>query len=416
MARPPKFTRPWEEDPDGDDGDPAMPDEEQTPDDEQVEATSESGQPDSASAATVSTVGDESVTVGTEAEDVDLASAASRLDDFTHDDYLAATTREYQGLAEEIAAAESQEWMRQAVAASMPGVGTGLVGFEDVTGQKGVSEEDVEAEEQRRTSDLTVRIGTGLVLVGLFLGCLFLGGVWFTALVTIVMVLAAGELYGTLRTRGYRPVALFGFLGIVGGAVAAHIGGTEALTSTLAVAFTAVGLFYSLVVRRDPLENLAVTVLGMAWVSLLSFAVVLGRSENAVELILLLVLLTAFFDMAAYFVGRAVGRRQIAPVVSPRKTVEGLIGGVVAAMALASVMSTLPAYDFMGFSGAIAVAAVVSVFAPVGDAAESVVKRALDTKDMGSILPGHGGMIDRIDALLFVVPAGYILFGYLGYL
>jgi phosphatidate cytidylyltransferase len=380
-----KFTRPWEE-PDASSDD--VPDEEAVPGrDERWDSVERPHMP-----------------------------AEGTIDDYTHDDYLAATTREYQGLADEIAAAEQLDYERQAVAASMPGVGTGLVGFEDVTGRRGVSEEDVEAEEQQRTSDLTMRIGSGIVLVGLFLGCLFLGGVWFTSLVAVVMVLSVGELYATLRTRGYRPVALFGFLGVVGGAVAAHVGGVEATAATMTIATVAIALFYSVVVRRDPLENAAVTVSGMIWVSLLSFAIVIAQAPNALELIFLLVLLTAFFDIAAYFVGRAFGRRPIAPVVSPRKTVEGLVGGVVTTAGLAAILSTLPAYEFMGIGPAILVAVVVSVFAPLGDAAESVVKRALDTKDMGSILPGHGGMIDRIDALLFVVPAGYVLFHLLDYL
>ena len=347
---------------------------------------------------------------------LDLTTGDSDLDGYTDDDYLAATTREYQGLAEEIAAAEGQEYERQAVAASMPGVGSGLVGFEDVTGRPGVREEDVEAEEQQRASDLTVRVGTGVVLVGLFLGCLFLGGVWFTSLVMVVAVLSLGELYATLRTRGFRPIALFGFLGVIGGVVAADLGGAGALASTVIVATAAAALFFGVVVRRYPLENLAVTVLGMVWVSLLAFAVLIGDSDRAVELVLLVVLLTAFFDIAAYFVGRAFGRRLIAPVVSPRKTVEGLVGGVITTAALAAILATIPAYDFMSVNQSIMVAVTVSIFAPLGDAAESVIKRALDTKDMGSLLPGHGGMIDRIDALLFVVPAAYFLFRFVGFL
>ncbi|MEX2653689.1 MAG: phosphatidate cytidylyltransferase [Acidimicrobiia bacterium] len=380
--RPTRFTRPWE-DPDSD-----------------VSSDSE----------------DAPEVIEDREDEVASGVGSAHLEDYTHDDYLAATTREYQGLAEEIAAAGDLEYERQAVAASMPGVGSGLVGFEDVTGMPGVSEEDVEAAEQARTSDLTLRVSSGLVLVGLFLGCLFLGGAWFTAMVTVVMVMSVGELYATLRSRGFRPVALFGFLGVVGGAIAAHVGGVDALASTLVAAVTGVALFYSVVVRRDPLENAAVTVMGMVWVSLLSFAIVIGRAENAVELVMLLVLLTASFDIAGYFVGRAFGRRRIAPKVSPRKTVEGLVGGIVVTAALASILSTIPAYDFMDFSGAILLALVVSLFAPLGDAAESVVKRALDTKDMGSILPGHGGMLDRIDALLFVVPVGYFVFVLLDYL
>ncbi|HVR33116.1 MAG TPA: phosphatidate cytidylyltransferase [Acidimicrobiia bacterium] len=397
--RPSPFTRPWE-DPELD-----SPGEDSPSDDPAAEDSAPESTPDATSPAEDSSF-----------DHLEGSGGSAHLDDYTHDDYLAATTREYQGLAEDIAAAGGLEYERQAVAASMPGVGSGLVGFEDVTGRRGVSEEDVEAEEQARTSDLTLRVTSGLVLVGLFLGCLFLGGAWFTALVGVVMVLSVGELYATVRSRGYRPVALFGFLGVVFGAVAAHVAGAGALASTLTVAAVAVALFYSVVVRRDPLENAAVTVMGMVWVSLLSFAIVIEQSANSVELIFLLVLLTAFFDIAGYFIGRAFGRRPIAPVVSPRKTVEGLMGGVVVITALAAILSTIPAYDFMGIGGAIAVALVVSVFAPLGDAAESVVKRALDTKDMGSILPGHGGMIDRIDALLFVVPASYFLFLVLGYL
>ena len=393
--RPSRFTRPWE-DPPADD------DETAAPDDETVAPETDSGVEDA-----------ESLSVD---DPDDLSQGETVLDDFTHDDYLAATTREYQGLAEEVAAAEQLEYQRQAVAASMPGVGSGLVGFEDVTGVAGVSEEDIEAEEQARTSDLTLRIGSGLVLVGLFLGCLFLGGVWFTAMVTVVMVLSVGELYATLRTRDFRPVALFGFLGVIGAGVGAHVAGPSAIAGILITAVLAISLFYSVVVRRDPLENTAVTVMGMVWVSLLSFAVVIGRSENAVELVLLLVLLTALFDIAGYFVGRAFGRRLIAPRVSPRKTVEGLGGGVIAVVAVAAILSTIPAYDFMTLGGAIVIAAIVIVFAPLGDAAESVVKRALDTKDMGSILPGHGGMLDRIDGLLFVVPVGYLVFHLLDYL
>jgi phosphatidate cytidylyltransferase len=398
-----KFTRPWE-DTSGDEPETAISvedDSDDTPESDEAPAADDLGADD----------------LG--ADDLgadDFGSAGGLLAGYTDDDYLAATTREYQGLAESIAAAEGFEYERQAVAASMPGVGSGLVGFEDVTGRPGISEEDVEAEEQQRASDLTLRIGSGLVLVGMFLGCLFLGGVWFTTLVTIVVVLALGEFYSTLRSRGYRPVALFGFLAVIAGAIAAHAGGAEALASTLAFATLAVALFYSVVVRRDPLENAAVTVLGMVWVSLLSFAIIIGRAENAVELILLLVVLTAFFDIAGYFVGRTFGRRFIAPFVSPRKTVEGLIGGIAVTVALAAILSTIPAYDFMSLGGAILVALVIAVFAPLGDAAESVVKRALDTKDMGSILPGHGGMIDRIDALLFVVPVGYFLFLLLDYL
>ena len=345
-----------------------------------------------------------------------LIDGPGSLDLFSSDDYVTASTREYRGLAEDVAQADTEEYERQAVAASMPGVGSGLIGFEDVTGRPGVSEEEMEHEEQRRSSDLTMRAATGIVLVGLFVGSLLLGGVWFTGFVGLAMLLSLGEFYATIRTRGYAPVSIFGLLGAIGVTVGAHRVGPYAVFGVVAATTAVVAMFYAMVPRRRPLENAALTVMGLAWVAPISFAIIIGRSERAVSLVLLVVLVSAFFDSAAYFAGRGFGRRPLAPRVSPKKTVEGLIGGIVGAFALTAVLSTFPPFDPLDLTGALVFAAMVSVLAPLGDAAESVVKRALDTKDMGSILPGHGGMLDRIDALLFVVPAAYYLFDVAGYL
>lgn len=337
--------------------------------------------------------------------------------DALSDDYLAATTREYQGLAADVAKSQDEVVERQPVAAQLPGVGSGLVGFEDVTGVKLASEEESEHLDQQHASDLTVRIGTGLVLLGLFVGTLMLGGWYFTSFITLVMILAAGELFSTTRTRGYRPVPIATFIGLILMGGGAHVGGASGMTGGLVTTILVVCGVFSFQERRDPLENAAVTVMATVWVGALAFAAVIGRSENSFALILFAVLVTAVFDVGAYGMGRAFGRRKIAPVVSPHKTFEGLIGGVVAAFLMAAALSTLPPFNPpITFAGSLIVAMVVSVFAPLGDAAESVVKRALDVKDMGAILPGHGGMLDRIDALLFVVPAVYVVFSVLGYL
>lgn len=344
----------------------------------------------------------------------DLAAGASSFDDFSQDDYLSTTTREYQGLAEEIAQADSEEFERTAVAASIPGVGSGLIGFDDVTGKRSATEEELEAEEQRRSSDLAMRVGSAIVLVGMFLGSLLLGGPWFAAFVAIVMIVGLGEFFATVRSRGYVPVALFGFIGLIGAVVGAYVSGPVAVAGFVAVTVALTGFFFSVVVRRNPLENATITVFGTAWVSLLAFAVIIGRSEQAVALVLLVVAVSAFFDTGSYFVGRTFGRRPIAPVVSPKKTIEGLIGGVVFAFGVSALLSTI--IEPLDLRASLVFAAIVCILAPLGDAAESVVKRALDTKDMGSILPGHGGILDRVDSLLFVVPAAYYLFDYLGYL
>ncbi len=345
-----------------------------------------------------------------------LESGPTVLDDFTDEDYLSATTQEYRGLAESVAQADTQEFPRQAVAAAIPGVGTGLIGFEDVTGERGLSEEDVETDEQRRTTDLTIRVVSAIVLAAVFVGTLVLGGAWFTGFVLVAMVVSLGEFYASVRTVGYNPLALFGLIGVIGGAIAADAYGITGLYGWVVVTIGAIAFFFSMAQRRNPLDNAGVTIMGLVWISLLGFAVAIGRSEFAVPVILLTVLGTAGFDIGAYFIGKTFGKRQLAPSVSPNKTVEGLIGGVLSTTALLTVLSTFPFFDPLSVGHAAIFAFGICILAPLGDAAESVVKRSIGVKDMGSIMPGHGGILDRIDALLFVAPFAYFLFDLLDYL
>ena len=190
-----------------------------------------------------------------------MAADPSEIEEFTSE-YVKGTTQEYQGLAEEVEKASAEEWELQAVAASIPGVETGLVGFDDVAGTVSESEESYEAVEQAASSDLTMRIGSALAVFGLFLGSLLLGGWWFTLFVILVMVVSVGELYATLRTRGYRPLALFGLLGAILMGVGAHNAGPMAIAGW-AIAMAAVTiLFFSLAARPYALANTSVTILG----------------------------------------------------------------------------------------------------------------------------------------------------------
>ncbi|MDP9493906.1 MAG: phosphatidate cytidylyltransferase [Actinomycetota bacterium] len=332
------------------------------------------------------------------------------LEDYTAEDYAAATTEEYRGLAEEVSRAAEEEWKQQAVAATMPGVDSGLVSFDDVTGARSDSEEDYEAREQAASSDLAMRVGSAVVIFGMFLGSLFLGGWWFTTFVILVMVVATGEFYATVRHAGYRPLSLFGLLGVVFMGVGAHTIGVVAIGGWAALVAAGSVLFFSLSPRRQPLEDAGVTVGAMAWVGLLSFAILIAAGARPLEHILFVVLLIAFADMGAYFVGRSFGRRKLAPVLSPHKTIEGLFGGLLAGMVIASILVTFPGWADIGIAKGLVAALVVGVIGPIGDAAESMVKRSLGVKDMGSVLPGHGGILDRIDSFLFAIPAMYFLF------
>lgn len=344
--------------------------------------------------------------------EIDWTAMADRedLEEYTSETYLTATTQEYQGLAEDISRASEEKWEQQAVSASVPGVDSGLVGFGDVSGRSSASEESYEAIEQAASSDLTLRVASAAVIFGLFLGSLLLGGWWFTAFVILVMMVSVGELYATFRSRGYKPLALFGLLGVGLVGIGTHVWGVSAIGGWVALATLVTILFVSLTSRRTPLEDSTVTVLGLAWVSMLAFAIPFGFAATPVAWVLFVVVLVAINDMAAYFVGRAFGRHPLAPKLSHQKTIEGLVGGLIAAAMASSIMVTFPAWEPIGLGRGLVLAVIVGVFTPLGDIVESMVKRSIDVKDMGSVLPGHGGMLDRIDGFLFSLPALYFAF------
>jgi phosphatidate cytidylyltransferase len=327
--------------------------------------------------------------------------------------YLSATTAEYRDLAEEIA--RGAEATPGPVAAAMAGVGTGLVDFADVTGLRGPTEEELEHIDQAASSDLAMRVISAVVLISLFGISLFFGGWLFTSFIAFLMVIALGEFFTTLRRSGFVPVALFGLAGMLGTALAAHLGGPAPMLVVVLLSALSVVLFYSLVPRRRPLDNLALTVFGTAWVSLLGFAIIIGRSPQAIPLILLLVIVVAVFDVGSYFTGRAMGRHPMAPTLSPKKTWEGFVGGTVLAIATGAFLSTVD-YFPVSLNQSLVLIAIVVLLSPIGDAAESLVKRSLGVKDMGAVMPGHGGLLDRLDGLLFVVPAAYLFLGSAGLL
>jgi CDP-diglyceride synthetase len=348
-------------------------------------------------------------------DDFDLAAGDTTLDDFTDDDYLRATTQEYQGLADAMAEAATEDIEMQAVAASMPGIDTGLVGFDDVTGEQ----PEMPVPEPRGRSNLSLRIVSGLAIVSLLIGTLVLGSFWLWLFVLIAVMIALGEFYATVRRRGFAPVALFGLIGGLGAFVAAYVvdGATPlAIAGAVGLTLVATTFWYAVVPRRNPLANASLTVFGMAWVAgLMAFAVPIILSPRYKELVLALALITGLFDIGSYFVGRAVGRTRMAKVLSPKKTLEGLVGGVVVALATGAGISYIDWFG-MELRDGLLLGGIIAVAAPLGDLAESMIKRSLNTKDMGAILPGHGGLLDRIDSFIFTVPASYAVFLWLGFL
>jgi len=229
-----------------------------------------------------------------------------------------------------------------------------------------------------------------------------------------MVTFAAGEAYGALRSAGYRPATLLGLVGTVALLVGAYTKGPEAVPLVLVVlvAFSFVWYLFG-VDHSPPLAGVASTVLVAAWISLMGAfgALLLAPSafphRHGVAFLLGAIIATVANDVGALAFGAWLGRHPLAPRVSPNKTWEGLIGGTVVSVVVS--IGLVGAMHPWTASSAAVLGVVVSIVAPIGDLSESLLKRDLRVKDMGRLLPGHGGVLDRIDAMLFVLPATYYL-------
>jgi phosphatidate cytidylyltransferase len=253
-------------------------------------------------------------------------------------------------------------------------------------------------------------VATGLVV----LLCFLAGPPIALLLVSVVLVLAIAECYQAFRHARYRPAVLLGLLGVPGATVAGYFAGPPGLLIVGAgFVMASMTWFFMGVTKRAPLSNILATLSGWVWIGFLGgFAGLLldprvFPHRHGIAYMLGAIEATVAYDVGGYAFGSWMGTHRLAPSISPNKTWEGLIGGCFVAIAvsvgLVSHMSpwTWPHALWLGL--------VVAVFAPLGDLAESMIKRALGVKDMGTILPEHGGFLDRIDALLFVLPATYCL-------
>ena len=273
---------------------------------------------------------------------------------------------------------------------------------------------EVGAEPERKGPgrDVPTAFITGIVLAGLAVGAILIGPGAFAIFAGIVVLFAQGEFYLAMQKRHYQPATA---LGLVSGALvlgAGYYRGENAMLAIVALSLFATFLWYMTVPvqhRRNLVSNIAITVLGVVYIPLLAaYALAVLKLPDGEGLTLSIIGLTFVYDTAAFGVGYFWGSRPLAPNISPKKSWEGAIGAtlVVIAVSVGVVGSSVTLLDTIGRSVGLAV--VVALFAPLGDLAESLLKRDLEIKDMGGILPGHGGVMDRIDSVLFVAPAAFI--------
>lgn len=258
---------------------------------------------------------------------------------------------------------------------------------------------------RRQRSDLGARILAAIPAIAFAIFIVAQGGLIFALGIIGLGILALHELY--TMTKRVDPPKLAGFLSLAALVLAALYGDQYQVLMVLAIS---IPVTFALSLLRPHRENvswaIAVTLLGIAWVGVaLAHAMLLRELPHGDGLVVDVLVGTFVGDTAAYFAGRVYGRHPLAPRISPNKTVEGLIGGIVGG-ALAFWLAGLY-QDWLSGTDALIIGICVAVAAPVGDLFESLLKRDLEVKDTGRFFGAHGGVLDRLDAVFFTAVVAY---------
>jgi phosphatidate cytidylyltransferase len=260
---------------------------------------------------------------------------------------------------------------------------------------------------------LRTRVLSAIVLIPLVGGLVYAGGWILAAALLVVAIRATYELFLLMKDAGYQPSLAASAVVIAALLFVARIRHVDLLGLVLAASVIGT-LIWQLLrpPKGHPTQSWALTLAGSLWLGWLisHFVQIRDLSPDfglgiGTRWLALMFLVTWINDSAAYFVGKAIGRHPCCPYLSPKKTWEGTvggwIGGVVATMLIGYWFVDLP------WLHGLALGALVATIAPFGDLAKSMVKRQMGVKDFSALIPGHGGMFDRIDSLLFVAPAIY---------
>ena len=257
---------------------------------------------------------------------------------------------------------------------------------------------------------LVSRLLVALALLPLVIGAVYLGGWWLFGVALVAGLLALHELYRMARER--RPLVIAGYVGFALTLLGLQLGDLPwmlgGILATLFLSF----VFYGLSdIRTSATTSFGITLLGVVWVGAGLGLLLLVRDipEHGFWAVIAVMFTVFAADTAAFFVGRTLGRHRMAPAISPAKTWEGLVAGVLAAMAAAFLILYKDRDEFLTIPEMLLLGVAVAIAAVFGDLFESAVKRDLQMKDSGRLLGGHGGMLDRLDALLWASPAAYFV-------
>ncbi len=253
---------------------------------------------------------------------------------------------------------------------------------------------------------LVSRVVVAVAGVPVVLGLVYVGGWWLFTLAAVGVVIALHEY--ALMIRSLRPVILAAYAGALLSLLGARLGGLEwtvaGFLSTIVLAFV---LHWLAETRQSATIAIASTVLGAGWIGLCLAHLLLLRSIPAEGRLATFTVLIAVWagDIGAFFAGRLIGRHRLAPTLSPGKTWEGFVFGTAATVFVTFV--ALYRQHYLSIPQSILLGFAIAVAAPLGDLFESAIKRDMQVKDSGRLLAAHGGVLDRIDSVLFAVVAGY---------
>ena len=254
---------------------------------------------------------------------------------------------------------------------------------------------------------LSRRVLSALFFLPLVLAAVWFGDPWFSILLLLVALLGAAEFYRLATISGHQPFAFWGTAFILLFIVGARF--SDPQITDLVVSLAVIGLLVRLIFGgKDAWTAWAWTLGGVFYLGwTLSHFVWLRHLEDGAAWVIFTLLATFAVDTCAYFLGRAFGRHHLSSRLSPGKTWEGAIGGLVGGMAASLLLTFLLQPYGLSWSWAILLGFLIGLFAQLGDLAESALKRHAGVKESGQLIPGHGGMLDRLDSIVFTVVLVY---------
>jgi len=280
--------------------------------------------------------------------------------------------------------------------------------------------EKLENKPKKKLSNMATRIITGVVGTALLAALIYFHGYVIAIALVLVSVIVQYEMIKTFKTAGIKPVSpvLYAFTLLVY-PVYTFLGGLDAVFMLQMIMVTLI-FVAGVVFKGYNYESIFSSVFSLYYPQLffVFFYMIIGIEDVELSRLIIIVAFacSCCTDIAAYFVGSFMGKQKLCPRISPKKTVEGAIGGL-----LGGVVGVLVAAIFFD-NGRVHLieyamfALVISAMSQIGDLTASVVKRRYNVKDFGSILPGHGGLLDRLDSTLFILPLVYMFYKiYLGF-